>query len=217
MNWKATMRIFLVLFLVIFPHVAPLPFYSYILVGFVAILVFQRSNGETLADLGLKKHGLTSHALIIGGGTAVIWTAFNQFVYIPLIFKLFTVPEYAEYDFIRNNPINLIITLVAAWVVGGFYEELVFRGFILSSLQRAFRSINTSFILAAILSSILFGLYHLQQGIFGVIPSFAGGLFWSYLLYRYDRNLWYPILSHALYDTIALILIYFKLFGLVRW
>jgi len=29
------------------------------------------------------------------------------------------------------------------------------------------------------------------------------------LLWRYKGNLWYPIISHAFYDTIALTMIYF--------
>jgi CAAX protease family protein len=33
-------------------------------------------------------------------------------------------------------------------------------------------------------------------------------LLWTFLLWRYKGNLWYPIISHAIYDTIALTMIY---------
>ena len=94
-------------------------------------------------------------------------------------------------------------------MVGGFYEEIVFRGFIQRTIQKWFTTYNNaSFWLAGLLTSILFGVYHWQQGIFGVIPAALGGLYWTYLLKRYNGNLWYPIVSHALYDTIALVMIY---------
>lgn len=99
--------------------------------------------------------------------------------------------------------------MLAAWVVGGFYEEIVFRGFIQRTMQKWFSNYSLSFWMAGLLTSILFGLYHWQQGIFGVIPATLGGLYWTYLLKRYNGNLWYPIVSHASYDTIALIMIYF--------
>jgi membrane protease YdiL (CAAX protease family) len=55
---------------------------------------------------------------------------------------------------------------------------------------------------------MLFGLYHWQQGVFGMIPAALGGLLWTFLLWRFKGNLWYAIISHAVYDTIALIMIY---------
>ncbi|WP_083934987.1 CPBP family intramembrane glutamic endopeptidase [Segetibacter koreensis] len=108
----------------------------------------------------------------------------------------------------RKKLLNLLITIVAAWIVGGFYEEIVFRGFIQTTLQEWFRKIKYSFLLAGLLASILFGLYYWQQSIFGIVPSFFGGLLWTFLLWRYKGNLWYPIISHAVFDTIALTLIY---------
>ena len=118
------------------------------------------------------------------------------------------VEPYTEYDFIRNKLSNLIITIIAAWIIGGFYE-VVFRGFIQTKIQEWFIKYKYAFWLAGLLTSFLFGLYHWQQGIFGIISSFLGGLLWTFLLWHYKSNLWYPIISHAVYDTIALTMIYF--------
>lgn len=63
------------------------------------------------------------------------------------------------------------------------------------------------------MTSLLFGLYHYQQDIFGVIAAFAGGLYWSFIYYRSGKNLWASVFSHAFYDTITLTLIYLGLFG----
>jgi uncharacterized protein len=202
------LNIFLIAFLVLFPHFVPLPFYSYAVVCLAVIVFYLRGQKKTLRDLGLRRNGLTAHTFVIGIVSALFWIAFNKWVYHPFITHFFVVEPYTEYDFIRNKLTNLIITVVAAWIVGGFYEEIVFRGFIHTTIQEWFKKFKFSFWLAGLLTSILFGLYHWQQGIFGIVPSFLGGLLWTFLLWRYKGNLWYPIISHAIYDTIALTMIY---------
>lgn len=209
-NFKQNLATVLVIaFLVLFPHFVPLPFYSYAIVCFGLIIFYLKKQNKTLRNLGLKKNGLTVYTFIVGVVSALLLIAFNKWVYHPLIVHFFVVEPYTEYDFIRNKLSNLLITIVAAWIIGGFYEELVFRGFIQTKLQDWFAIYKYSFWIAGLFSSILFGLYHWQQGIFGMIPSFLGGLLWTYLLWRYKGNLWYPIISHSVYDTIALTMIYF--------
>lgn len=146
-----------------------------------------KKQGKTLTDIGLKRNGIGVQTITTGIVCGLIWVAFMQWVYIPLIhyfFKDFVKP-YPEYDFIRNNPTNLFFTILAAWVIGGFYEEIIFRGFIQSTIQEQFNS--DSFWFAGLASSLLFGLYHWQQGIFGIIPALLAGLFWTYPLYRYKE------------------------------
>ena len=203
------LKIFIIAFLVLFPHFVPLPFYSYAVICLAVIIFYLRGQKKTLRDLGLKRNGLTVQTFVVGIVSALLWVAFNKWVYHPFITHFFVVAPYTEYDFIRNKLTNLIITLVAAWVIGGFYEEIVFRGFIHNTFQGWFKKGKFSFFLAGLLTSILFGLYHWQQGIFGIVPSFLGGVLWTCLLYRFKGNLWYPIMSHAIYDTIALTMIYF--------
>ena len=203
------LKAFIIAFLVLFPHFAPLPFYSYAVVCLAVIVIYLRRQKKTLRDLGLKRNGLTAHTFVIGILSALFWIAFNKWVYHPFITHFFIIEPYMEYDFIRKKLSNLIIALIAAWIIGGFYEEIVFRGFIHTTIRGWFIKSRYSFWLAGLLTSILFGLYHWQQGIFGIIPSALGGLFWTFLLWRYKGNLWYPFISHAVVDTIALTMIYF--------
>jgi len=203
------LKVVMIAFLVLFPHFVPLPFYSYAVVCLAVLIFYLRRQKKTLRDLGLKRDGLTTDTFVIGILSALFWIAFNKWVYHPFITHFFSIEPYTEYDFIRKKLSNLIITLVAAWIIGGFYEEIVFRGFIQTTIRGWFIKSRHSFWLAGLLTSILFGVYHWQQGIFGIIPSALGGLFWTFLLWRYKGNLWYPIISHAVYDTIALVMIYF--------
>jgi membrane protease YdiL (CAAX protease family) len=199
----------IIAFLILFPHFAGFPFYTYAIVCLAVIIFYLRRQNKTLRNLGLKRNGLTAHTFAVGVLSALLWIAFNKWIYHPFITHFFVVEPYTEYDFIRNKLSNLVLTIIAAWIIGGFYEEIVFRGFIQTKFQEWFIKYKYSFWLAGVLTSMLFGLYHWQQGIFGIIPAFLGALLWTFLLWRYKGNLWYPIISHAVYDTIALTMIYF--------
>jgi len=170
------LKIFIIALLVLFPHFVPLPFYSYAVVCLAVIVFYLRRNKKTLRDLGLKRNGLTAHTFVVGILSALLWIAFNKWVYHPFITHFFAVEPYTEYDFIRNKLATLLITIIAAWIIGGFYEEIVFRGFIQTTIQEWFKKFKFPFWLAGLLTSILFGLYHWQQGIFGVVPSFLAEL-----------------------------------------
>jgi len=201
-----------ILFLVVFPHAVPLPFYSYAVICFLAIFLVLRREGRTLRDLGLDKKNLSSRAILLGILSALAWVIFMQIIYIPVIKHLFNVPDYTEYNFIRSSIARLIMTIVAAWIIGGFYEEVVFRGYIQNILEkRLFKGIGRW--LPIVITSILFGLYHLQQDIFAVIAACLGGLYWGILYKKWNNNLWVSIISHALFDMITLILIYTGKFG----
>ncbi|MGJ1434285.1 MULTISPECIES: CPBP family intramembrane glutamic endopeptidase [Sphingobacterium] len=201
-----------ILFLVVFPHAVPLPFYSYAVICFLAIFLVLRREGRTLRDLGLDKKNLSSRAILVGILSALAWVIFMQIIYIPVIKHLFNVPDYTEYNFIRSSMARLIMTIVAAWIIGGFYEEVVFRGYIQNILEKKlFKGMGRW--LPIVITSILFGLYHLQQDIFAVIAACLGGLYWSILYKKWNNNLWVSIISHALFDMITLILIYTGEFG----
>ena len=53
-------------------------------------------------------------------------------------------------------------------------------------------------------SALLFGVGHSAQGIIGVVDNVFLGLFISGLYLISGRNLWLPILTHGVIDTIGL-------------
>ncbi|SDK57590.1 CAAX protease self-immunity [Pedobacter sp. ok626] len=203
----------LIIFLLAFPHFSGMPYYTYAIICFIALLFYLKKKQIKLQELGLIKNGVNRKVLFYGITSGILWLAFMQWVYIPSIKYLFQPPDYKEYDFIQGNSIALILTLVAAWIIGGLYEELVFRGFIQQTFIKWFVKNHYAFWISAVLTSLLFGIYHAQQGIFGIVPAILGGLYWSALLQRLKGNLWAVIISHATYDTIALTMIYYGVFG----
>ena len=100
-----------------------------------------------------------------------------------------------------------IFILAMGWIIGGFYEEIVFHGFIFTRLEKLFSG-RYAMLISFLLSNIIFALYHLQLGPIGVINAFIAGICYHALMLYFKRNMWYAIFCHAIYDTIALTYIY---------
>lgn len=91
----------------------------------------------------------------------------------------------------------------AGWQLGllslcaGCGEEALFRGVLQTRLDLALGSIP-----ALLISGILFGLLHFMTPAYFCIATFMGVYLGS--LWLLTDSLWVPILSHALYDFVAL-------------
>jgi len=210
-HYRTLKDLSVIAFVLVFPHFAGLPFYSYAVICFLLIWFFLKKEGKTLRDIGLLREGINTKIVLTGLVSALIWVAFMQLIYIPVNRHVFNVPDYSEYDFIRNSLGAFFMILAAAWVIGGFYEEILFRGFIQTLMERIFP--RGRLFWTILITSTLFGVYHCQQGASGIIAGILGGLYWGLLNKKFSGNLWAVIFSHALFDTIELVLIYTGMFG----
>jgi membrane protease YdiL (CAAX protease family) len=92
------------------------------------------------------------------------------------------------------------LELISNTFFSGFFEELVFRGFLFGLL---FRKLNWGFVPAAVLGAIIFGSGHLYQGssfaeTTGVfLVTFLGGAWFAWLFIEWKENLWVPIFLHV--------------------
>lgn len=91
----------------------------------------------------------------------------------------------------------------AVSITAGICEEVLFRGFLLFYLQDVFPVVGL--VAAVVLSSAIFGLAHLYQGIKGVLGT---GVFGAAMaaLYVFSGSLLLPIVAHALLDLRILLL-----------
>jgi len=115
--------------------------------------------------------------------------------------------DLSDFSGIRGNTVNYIIILLLALVVGGFYEEIVFHGFIFTRLEKIFPG-TWKTILAFIVTNVIFGLYHFQLGLKGILLATIAGAAYHVLILKFNRNLWYGVFFHAFFDFIGLTLIY---------
>ncbi|WP_252244462.1 MULTISPECIES: type II CAAX endopeptidase family protein [unclassified Clostridium] len=116
---------------------------------------------------------------------------------------------------ILNLLINIPVYLPIMMIMAGFTEEFFFRGILQNILQQRVRyRIN-----AVIITSILFGLYHIPFALF-LWENTSGNLLLSLSvvfteqtvagilyggLYSKSRTLWYPIIIHSFNNMILMI------------
>ncbi len=105
---------------------------------------------------------------------------------------------------LANNPVLLAIWLgPVVWIGVALFEELQ-RIFFLNCLWKL--SGNHYWQLFTIfLVSVIWGVAHLYQGTFGIISVSIQGLVMSLYYYRY-RRIWPLIVSHALYDSVQIMM-----------
>ncbi|GAB1692643.1 CPBP family intramembrane glutamic endopeptidase [Krasilnikovia sp. M28-CT-15] len=105
---------------------------------------------------------------------------------------------------LRGNVTMLLAWIALAWVVAGLGETVAFVGYVQTRVTEVVGRTGVRLAVAAVLSSLLFGLLHTEYGIVGVTVSAVNGIFYCVLRYRYG-TLWAPILAHGFIDTIGLV------------
>lgn len=163
-------------------------------------------------EFGLRRPRSWGRTLLLAAGGVIAIHVFVGRILSPLVIDLTNQPiDISRFDALRGNLAALISGLIIVWTLAAFGEEMVFRGYILNRLASLFKSRRTGLVVGLLLSSILFGIGHLYQGISGVILTGVVGVIYA-LAYLADRcNLWVSILIHGLYDTSAFLIIYFNL------
>jgi hypothetical protein len=109
---------------------------------------------------------------------------------------------------IEGNLSYYVLYLLLGWIIGGFAEEIIYRGYVIKRLAIIFGNTNKTWLLSAIISSVGFGLMHFWQGTSGMISASIGSFILG-LIFVYNRNnLMLPVLVHGIYNMIAITLIY---------
>ncbi|OIQ30770.1 MAG: hypothetical protein BM564_00745 [Bacteroidetes bacterium MedPE-SWsnd-G2] len=172
-----------------------------------------KNTHENFKDIGFSIKRFTTHAILIGSAVALLTLAFMQLIFFPVLDYFIPVEasDASIYDFIRENKWQYLIMVVMGWIVGGFYEEIVFHGFIFTRLELLFKG-KYATKLSFVMTAIIFGVYHYQLGIFDMINALLVGAVYLGLFLYYKRNLWYSIICHGVYNTIVITLLYLGYF-----
>lgn len=199
-----------IIIVLLVPHsgIIPVPFgYSIPILVFVWFFLKRRHENFTTIGFSFKRFEVRS--ALVGALAGILIFSFLTWAFFPLLEKIITLPKVELGDFlkIREDTGFFVFILIMSWVVGGFYEELIFHGFIFTQFEKILPGKN-SVLLSFLLTNIIFGLYHSQLGISGVLNAFLAGSAYHALMLFYKRNMWYAIFCHAVFDTIALTLIY---------
>ena len=160
-------------------------------------------------DVGLNSEQPFAKVLLIGVALGVGMEALELFATQPLLTKLLNKgPDLDEFRRLIGNTQLLVIGVVLAWILAGFGEETVWRGYLTNRVADFFGRSTIGWSAAAIIVSLLFGLAHFPQGPTGVIENIIDGAILAAIYFATGRNLWAPIIAHGIQDTVDIVLIY---------
>ena len=101
-----------------------------------------------------------------------------------------------------------LVSLLIVWMFAAFGEELSYRGYLLTRGAEALGRSGLAYWAAMIVVSLLFGLGHYYKGPAGVLDSTFSGLVLGSVYLLAGRNLWAPILTHGMADTVAVVAVF---------
>lgn len=184
-----------------FVFAGPASTLSAMIVG--TVLLYRR--GLKWSDLGFR---WPESWLAVLGWSVVIFIAFLVTVagasaFANLFFA--DVGTSGRFDFVRGDLAAYLLLMLVVWTHGSFFEELLFRAFIITKLSDTLGGMRGAGILAAIIAAVFFGYRHYYyQGMNGAVVTGAIGLLFG-LIYLRIRNttIWPLILVHGAVNTIG--------------
>ncbi len=168
-------------------------------ITFALLALILKAHGEKLEDLGLRFDRWRRRFLL---GLAIIPGLFLLNGVVGTAFRLLLPKYYSERNPLMDvvhSPQDLALFIVSVLIAGGVKEELQ-RSFILTRFRRHLGGAW----LGLVLWSIAFGAGHYVQGVQGMVIAGLFGLVFG-AVYLLTANLIAPMVSHGLYDTLALL------------
>lgn len=112
---------------------------------------------------------------------------------------------------VPGNLAQFVLWLAIAWIIGGFVEEMLFRGVLFTRLETLFAGLPLAALLSGVGQALLFGQQHYYyQGAAGWVATSIISLASSLLFLAFRRNLWPLILAHGLSNSIGLTMLFLQ-------
>ncbi|MHC4975700.1 MAG: CPBP family intramembrane glutamic endopeptidase [Planctomycetota bacterium] len=173
----------------------------------VGILLMRRRR-QPLSDIGIIKPPRWGRFALAVLGTLVGTMFFAAVVNSVAASLLETDSNLEVFSDVEGNVSMLLYLLLISWTSAGIGEELLFRGIVMHKLERMIGSKVWQLAIVVLAQATLFGLAHAYQGVVGIISTGAIGLALGSFYYVFKRNIWVCVLTHALNNTIGVIMLY---------
>ncbi len=158
-------------------------------------------------SVGLKRPARWRRTLLLGIATGVVCVFFTFLL--PLLVSLTgKSPNLSRFAPLEGNFPLLLMKLAEVWSLTVFGEELAFRGYLMSRVAELAGESRTAWAVSLVVVSVLFGVGHTYQGVSGAVAAALGGLVYGALYLWTGRNLWAPIITHGVFDTLVFVLIF---------
>ena len=147
--------------IVVLPHAALIPGFGYSIVILLWIWLALKYTGVTISDLGFSFRRFEPKAMLFGSLVAVVVLTFMQLVFFPAL-ELMVSLDYDDAglnDTIQENRWQFMLMVILGWLIGGFYEEIVFHGYLFTRLEKMIPGKYATY-LSFVITAFLFGIYH---------------------------------------------------------
>ncbi|WP_299193487.1 CPBP family intramembrane glutamic endopeptidase [uncultured Erythrobacter sp.] len=110
-----------------------------------------------------------------------------------------------RFDFVNGNLAAYLLIMALVWTHGSFFEELLFRAFIITKLGDGLGGTRAASLIAVVLAAIFFGYRHYYyQGMHGALVTGCIGLLFGLIYLRLRSTSILPlILVHGAANSIA--------------
>jgi len=186
---------------------------SLVLLALAGISLAVRRQG--LGSLGLVRP-TRAHLVEGTAAFAVLWSLFQLAVTMPVANHLSGHrQDMGVFADVEGDLGLLVVLVVLSWTLAAIVEEVAFRGFLLTRLRDAIGHGRTGLLLAVVVSSVLFGVLHSEQGLVGVVIVALDAVAFCALRLHYG-TLWASVLAHGFNNTLGLVTFFFvgPLYGL---
>jgi membrane protease YdiL (CAAX protease family) len=186
-----------------------------VLIGFIIVLLYiliGKDRKEKLKSIGFKTPSGWVKAIFLCLFFAILIEVSFQTLFNPIIQKLTgSEIDLKAFDGIRGNFHFYLGMLLVGWVAGGFIEEILFRGFLITRISKIFRNVKVGDWFAILTTSVIFGFSHYYQGLNGMITTGLISVILGIIFIKSRNILWYSILTHGFVNAIALTLMWLDL------
>ena len=165
-----------------------------------------RRRGISFRQLGVRMPDNLAKAIGIG-----LLISLGLFIVSTATEALGLTRDLSRFDSLKDNLPFALFGVLFGFFGAGFYEEVVFRGFLSNRVAHTLGAGKRAWIIAILAQGVIFGLAHASQGIYGI---FYTGLLSMGLaaIYVYGgRNLWPIIIGHGVYDSVRFVYFYYML------
>ena len=202
-------EIFIVVILVVLDARGYLPITQTIYI-LLCIWIALKLKKETFESIGLGFRNINiGRSVLIGMALGIALELLATYLTTPIISGYFgSEPDLSGFRAVRGDVIMLVLFVALSWLLAAFGEEICFRGYLMNRLAGVLGNSDAAWVVSLVLSSILFGWGHSEQGIAGWIQEGLNGLFLGVIFLKSGKNLAIPIFAHGVANTLAFILIF---------
>ena len=171
----------------------------------IVATVLLRRRGMGWRDMGLRWPESWPKTLGLTLLTMAFFVVLTQLM-VPLADYFFEdVGTSDRFSHVEGNLVAYVVIMLLVWTHGSFFEELLFRAFIINHTSGALGGGFRADIAALLLSSAFFGYRHAYyQGWHGALVTGAGGFaFGAFYLWFGRRNILPLILAHGVFNTLG--------------